>query len=440
MFPLHPVQGQFTHRSQTEIDFGAETKTVTVNTQPIVTAVDEIAGEASSRLAMSVVARRAISVRVTSDIAEVEPVWRQFAAAGLESPGQSYDFIRLWLKDRDIPQSAQSYVVGEVDGMPVALLPLHRKRVHGVSLYTWFPGPQAGCYAPLADHDRLEALGESGRLALWQAMIGALEGASLVYLRSVPTRIGARAGLFDELGSMLAVETLYRAEFSSWSQCDSEQRSRSRRKHDRQQGDRLAALGEVGFEEITDLDTAHAALDIMFAQRSARFRAQGIRDAFVADDLIGFYHATLEPGSGLDVRLHVLRLDGNIVAVRYNIVHGDRMFCLISSMSDCNRIQSGSPGKQCLLRVMQTVFDQGITMFDMGSGFTDEKRHWCNVQIPLRQHYVALTPFGGLVIMGHQSFQRLRSWAKANTTIKSFIRSACQFRDRLLGRLPSDQL
>ena len=57
----------------------------------------------------------------------------------------------------------------------------------------------------------------------------------------------------------------------------------------------------------------------------------------------------------------MLRLNGEIVAVRYNIVHGDRMFCLISSMSDDPAIQNGSPGKQCLLRVMQTVFDAGLS-------------------------------------------------------------------------------
>lgn len=390
--------------------------------------------------AASVSTHAGISVRVTNRIEDVETIWRGLSANGLESPGQSYDFIRLWVADRQIPVSAQHYVVGDIDGVPVALLPLHLKRVHGVRLYTWFPGPHAGCYAPLTDAPRLAALGPSGRNALWQSMISVLKGADLVYLRSMPDRIGETEGLFDELGQALEVETLYRARFSSWEQCDREQRSRSRRKHDRQQGDRLAALGDVGFEVVDDPAEAHAVLDTMFAQRSARFRAQGIRDIFVCENITTFYHAALEPSSGVDVRLHVLRLDGQIVAARYNIVVGDRMFCLISSMSDCSRIQSGSPGKQCLLRVMQAEFDQGISVFDMGAGFTDEKRHWCNEQIPLRQHYVPLTPLGRLVVFGHTNFQRLRAWAKANASVKSRLRSVHQFRERILGKGRSDQL
>ena len=120
--------------------------------------------------------------------------------------------------------------------------------------------------------------------------------------------------------------------------------------------------------------------------------------------------------------MHVLRLDGEIVAVRYNIVDGTRMFCLISSMSDDPRIQAGSPGKQCLLRVMQTVFDAGITSFDMGTGFTDEKRHWCNVQIPVRQHYLPLNAAGRLASFGHRSWHTARRQIKEDARMLAFAK------------------
>lgn len=407
--------------------------------QPLAWAANQIDATMHRPTQASAQASRAVSVEVFHCIEEVEAIWRRLSAGGIESPGQSYDFIRLWVNDRKISSASQFYVVGSIGGEPVAILPLHRKRVQGIRVFTWFPGPQAGCYAPIADYDRLAGLAPAERGAFWKALTSSLRGADLVYLRTVPVSISGHEGLLDGLGSSLAVETLYRARFSSWEQCDSEQRSRSRRKHDRQQGDRLAALGEVGFEQVADRSEARRAVDIMFAQRSARFRQQGIRDAFVADDLVGFYRAALEPASGIDVRLHVLRLDGEIVAVRYNIVHGDRMFCLISSMAPCERIQSGSPGKQCLLRVMQTVFDQGISVFDMGCGHTDEKRHWCNVQIALRQHYVPLTPLGGMVALAHKNYQRLRVWAKANDRVKQLVRSLRSVRDRLSRQQPSDQ-
>lgn len=387
------------------------------------------AGEPSVAVGMA----QAITVTVSHDIAEVEAVWRDLTAKAIESPGQSVDFIRAWIAHRGIAAADQHYVVGRVDGVAVAVLPLHRKRVHGMTVLTWFPSANAGCYAPVADYDRLAGLGPVGRRDLWAAMTGALNGGDVVYLRSIPVTVDGHAGLFDELGSPVAVETLYRSEYASWADCDRLQRGKTRRKHDRQQGDRLSAMGQISFEEVRNGSDATAVINAMFRQRSARFKAMGIRDTFVEDHLIGFYQRLAVEGSGLDVRLHVLRLNGDIVAVRYNIVDHDRMFCLISSMSDCAAIQAGSPGKQCLLRVMQTVFDAGIAVFDMGSGFTDEKRHWCNVQTPLRQHYIGLTWRGMLVVALHQMFQRSRARIKANRQLKAAFRAGRQLFDRLRG-------
>jgi len=405
-----------------------------MNGQPLlraITAEDAVIGAADRSVMRT---RFAISARLTRNIEETEAVWKSLAAGPMESPGQSYEFIRLWIADRKIGPADQAFVIGEVDGKPVALLPLHRRRMAGLTVYKWFPRSQVGAYAPVSDYEALSELGSEGRAALWSAMIGELKDADCVYLRAIPEENSGHGPLFSELGTALAVETLYRSEFPSWEECDKLQRSRSRRKHDRQQGDRLDALGQVDFELITDPALGLPAIDVMFRQRSARFKVQGIRDTFVEDHLTGFYKAAMLPQSGIDVRLHVLRLNGDIVAVRYNVVEGDRMFCLISSMSADPSIQVGSPGKQCLLRVMQSVFDSGIRVFDMGSGFTDEKRHWCNVQTPVRQHYIGRTLRGRLAVSLHQRFQTLRAQAKANPKIKDGLRHLRQFADRFSPR------
>ena len=126
-------------------------------------------------------------------------------------------------------------------------------------------------------------------------------------------------------------------------------------------------------------------LDTMFRQRAARFREMGVFDPFARPgDPRASTMQRVAPRLGrAGQAASCCKLDGEIVAMRYNIVHGDRLFCLISSMSDDPALRpGGSPGKQCLLRVMQTMFDEGFRVFDMGEGLTDEKRHWCNVQIP----------------------------------------------------------
>lgn len=369
-----------------------------------------------------------IAARTSHSLTEIEPLWRSLEGGGIESPGQSFDFIRLWVETQNVAAADQFYIVGEVAGVPVALLALNRRLVKGVRQLAWFPGSHVGCNAPLVDRRRLAGLSAAERQVLWQTMLDHARGVDVVYLKAVPQIVVDGVDIFAELGSSLLGDTLYRAQFSSWDEANSTQRSKSRRKHDRQQGERLEAMGEVSFEERTGGADAGAILDLLFEQRAARFIEMGVNDPFCARKIRGFYDATVAPGSPVDVRLHVLRLNGEIVALRFNIAHGDKLFCLISSMSVDPAIQGGSPGKQCLLRVMQTVFDNGYRTFDMGAGFTDEKRHWCNVQIPVRQHYFALTPVGHVAAGLHQAWQHGRRRIKDNKRLLGMIKS---FRSKL---------
>lgn len=364
-----------------------------------------------------------VSAWATTRLEEVEAVWRRFEQQGIESPGQSLDFIRCWRAALAIEQTDQLYIVGQVDGIAIALLPLHRRRRLGVRVLSWFPGAHVGCNAPLIDRERLAGLFPEQRAALWASMRAQARGADVLYLKAVPECSVDGIDLFAGLGQSLPADMLYRAQFSSWTEADATQRGRTRRKHDRQQGDKLEAMGKVTFEEIAAGPQHQELLDLMFRQRGERFVEMGVRDPFCAAAIRRFYDLTIGAGAGLKVVLHALRLDGTIVAMRYSIAHRDRLFCLISSMSTASALQPGSPGKQCLLRVMQTVFDAGYRMFDMGAGQTDEKRHWCNVQVTLREYYVPLSPLGQIAAAIHRSGRQLRRRIKSDPRLFSLIKS-----------------
>ena len=366
---------------------------------------------------------RTFRIAATHRMADVEAVWRALTVGAIESPGQSIDFIRLWIDALGIPERDQFYVVAYLDEAPIALVPLQRRWDKGARVLSWFPGPHVGCNAPIVDIARLQTLSPDERRKLWIKLLRSIAGADVVYMKSVPQLVVDGVDLFAEMGQILDADTLYRASFTTFEEADKTQRNKSRRKHDRQQGDRLNAMGDVAFEEVNNGPQALETIETMFLQRAARFRAMGVFDPFAVPAIRDFYDATVRDGSGVTVKLHVLRLNGDIVAVRYNVVHGDRLFCLISSMSDDPAIQNGSPGKQCLLRVMQTMFEQGYRVFDMGEGLTDEKRHWCNQQIAVRHHYMPITRRGAVAAQAHRSFhmlrrrikndERLLGWAKA---------------------------
>lgn len=373
------------------------------------------------------------SITVGHRLSDVEAIWRTLTAGGIESPGQHIDFIRLWVRELAIPEGNQFYIVAHENGVPVALMPLQRRWDRGVRVLAWFPGAHVGCNAPVIDRDRVAAMSPAMRRRLWIRMLRGVTGADLVSLKSAPELLVGGVDLFAELGQSIEAGTLYRAAFSSFEEADATQRNKSRRKHDRQQGDKLDAMGAVGFEEIVNGPAARTALDTMFRQRAARFREMRVFDPFSIPAIRGFYDSTVEEGSGVPVKLHVLRLDGDIVAMRYSVVHGDRLFCLISSMSEDPALRPGSPGKQCLLRVMQTI-GEGFRVFDMGEGLTDEKRHWCNQQIAVRHHYIPITRRGALAASVHRRWQLTRTRIKSDERLLHLAKSARGLLLKLTGK------
>ena len=354
------------------------------------------------------------AIGVHHRLSDVEAVWRALTVGTIESPGQHLDFVRLWVEALGVTEADQYFVVAAEGGAPVALLPLQRRRDKGARVLSWFPGAHVGCNAPIVDVARLRAMAPARRRRLWIEMLRGLDGADVVYLKSVPEMVIDGIDLFAELGQSIDGDTLHRASFQNFDEANKTQRNKSRRKHDRQQGDKLEAMGAIEFAEIGNGPEALAVLDTMFRQRAARFREMGVFDPFAIPKIRAFYDSTARENSGVPLKLHALKLNGEIVAMRYSVMHGDRLFCLISSMSEEAALRPGSPGKQCLLRVMQTMFGEGFHVFDMGEGFTDEKRHWCNVQIPVRHHYIPITRRGAIAASVHRGAMMLRQQVKSD--------------------------
>ncbi|VAW17939.1 hypothetical protein MNBD_ALPHA12-1225 [hydrothermal vent metagenome] len=361
------------------------------------------------------------SVSSTPNIADVEAIWRRFESQGIVSPGQSLDFTKAWISRFDIAPENQLYVTGQARGKTIALLPLKRVRRFGVDVLTWFAGSHVGCNAPLIDREMFAKLSVLERINVWQQMQRGLFGADLVYLHGVPVFEGE--DYFAQLGRFVSQDYLYRAVFDNWQECAAKQHTRSRRKHDRQQGAKLAAMGKVEFVELSGKDAGlDQALETMFKQKAARFKQWGVENPFAEQKVREFYGDLIKGDNELKGKLHVLRLDGQIIAVRYNLAHQKTMFSLISSMSEREELKPGSPGKQNVFNSIKHAFNANYTAYDMGAGYSDEKRHWCNKIIPLRTHYVPLSAKGESVTRLHRTKSLAQKAIKDNDRLFSWFK------------------
>lgn len=361
-----------------------------------------------------------IGVRIgfSDSLRDIEAAWRALEQDGIDSPGQSYDFIRNWTEIFDIPRQNQSYVAVEIAGRPLMVMAFMLRRRYGLTVLLPFAGTHVGVNAPLVDRARMALLSERDRQLIWARIRSTLGADILSFGRVLEQDLSILNG-----ATTVPSDCLFRTEFDSWEACDSQQRTRSRRKHDKQQGAKLAAMGEVTYEEIDAEHDATPAIDVLFADRAARFAEQGIKDPFAPPQVRAFYRTMFRETGAVRGRMQILRLDGEIVAARYNLVAGSRMFCLISSSSTKDKIRPGSPGKQILVHLMQRIFAQGIASFDMGAGLTDEKRHWCNVQLPLVEAMMPVTLKGRLFAALMRIGPALKARIKANAKLFGFVKA-----------------
>lgn len=368
------------------------------------------------------------SFTVYQRIEDVADSWKGLEKNHCLLASQKYGLVSAWIEAGAIGTADCAFIIISLAGEPVVLLPLMRKRVYGLRVAAWFTGDHLGSYAPLVDLDRWQTVPVAERVRLWRQAFSALANCDLVHLPDVPVSLAQSSGLSAALGSRMLADCVHVARYGDWASCDAERRDKRRRKVDRQQGSKLAGQGEVGFEVVKAGAEAAAIIDTMFAHRAERFKVQGIRDPFRDAPIKAFYKRAMHSAGGL---LHVLRLDGEVIAVRYNIEAGGGLYSLITSMHPSPDLQSGSPGKQNLLRAMQASFEGGYRFIDMGKGDSDEKRLWCNEKQSLTAFAHALTPVGRVAAASLAVGERAKGAVKNHPGLFDMYR---KLRSRL-GRL-----
>ncbi len=360
----------------------------------------------------------------TNNIADIQKEWRYLENFGVQSPAQTYDFTKVWINNLEIEPRNQFFSIVTLDKRPIILMALEKRKKWGLTIFTPFFARHVGTNAPLIDSEQIAKLSLIERKAVWQAAIEPIKNsAHLLFFPHIIENKISNIDPYDKLGLSCKIDNLYRAEFNNWQQIDKERRNRSRRKHDKQHRAKLSKLGNVTFEEIMGNDVrADKIIALMFRQRAERFAKQGIKNPFSDEKIKKFYYQAIKLNNKPRGSLHILRLDNEIIAVRYNIIFREKIFCLISSMTNNPTIQRGGPGKQNLLYIMQTIFENGAKIYDMGAGLTDEKRIWCNRKINLRHYYRPLTLLGFILSLAALVQNKTRYKIKNNQFLFNLIK------------------
>lgn len=361
---------------------------------------------------------------VTSDIHEVEPQWRALEAFGIQSPGQSFDFVRSWVEQCEIPLQRQFYVTAYCDREPFVVLPLMMTRRLGATVLTWFVGSHVACNGPLINTAIMSKLSEDERKEFWRTLVRALPPSDAVYMPGVPTGDEIEFEAFEGQSKKPVCDYVYRTEFDSWEEADKARRDRKRRRRDKQHRQKLDALGNVELKRFDKPEEIKDALNTVFEQKRARFEQLDIDDPFADEKVRNAYEKVFSKAELVRPVIYALCIDGAVVSARYCIAHGRRLFMLISSMSDDADVMAGSPGNQCLLEVLKAELNEdGFNLVDIGVGEADEKRRWCNVMQPVCTCFIPRTAVGWGFFMVQAGIERLKMIVKGNATLFAFYKA-----------------
>lgn len=361
---------------------------------------------------------------VSTSIFDVEPQWRALEEFGLQSPGQSFDFVRSWIETTHVPTQKQFYVTAYLGKQPLMLLPLTVRKKLGATILTWFVGSHVACNGPLINDELFRQLTTEQRHAFWQSLVRALPVSDALYLPGLLTGEAAEFEAFEGVGQKSVCDFIYRTRFDSWEECDKSRRDRKRRRRDKQHRQKLEAQGEVELIEITEPDEAKHVLDLMFEQKQHRFEQLGIDNPFASQQVREVYFDVIGKSKSIKPILFALRLNDQIISVRYCIGHQKNLFMLISSMSDDDDILAGSPGNQCVLEILRNSLDlDRFTMVDIGVGESYEKRRWCNELVPVINRFIPRTITGWAFFAAQAFLERLKMLVKGNSALFGFYKA-----------------
>lgn len=201
---------------------------------------------------------------------------------------------------------------------------------------------------------------------------------------------------------------------------------------------RFERFPDAGFVVGQGRDEIDALVEVMIAQRRARFHALGRYEPLDAPGVAAFYReaALAEPEGGI-VRVFGLRAEGRWIATAYGLVHGGAFHGTMLTMAD-GPFRHVAPGLLIASRIMVWAREQGLDYFDFTIGAQPYKSAFRPVEEPLFEWAEAVTLRGRLVLGLSRAAAGAKARLQRHPALSGRLRSGVRLLRRLKGRRAAD--
>jgi CelD/BcsL family acetyltransferase involved in cellulose biosynthesis len=352
--------------------------------------------------------------------APIEAEWRSFEATAAGHVFQTFAFVSAWAGTVGRERGVEPLIVvgRDASGQTLFILPFGVSRRLGSRQLEWLGGEHADYKCGLYD---VAFLGRTSRSIFAAAVVAMLKDeADLCNFSRQPAFIDGLANPFASFSALKHCDSSHETRLAaSWDDYYRAKRNSSSRRHDRSKFKRLEELGEARVKtELTPAEIQRA-MAVLFAEKERSLGERGAGGFFSSKAVQEFYGglARLPHPSG-PCHVAALEVAGEIVAVNWGLVRGNRYYYVMHAFSADGPAAKSSPGRLLMYGLMQWCIERGIDIFDFTIGDEGFKEQWCESTLPLTDSVASLNGRGAAVALAVRTGKAAKRFIKKRPALR----------------------
>jgi CelD/BcsL family acetyltransferase involved in cellulose biosynthesis len=348
--------------------------------------------------------RPEILLSVHEDIEPLKEVWQVLERDGDGTPFQSYLWVSAWQRHIGTKQGIRpAIVVGwDNEGGALFIFPLGVQRGFVCNKLVWLGGDITDYQGPLLARDFVWHVSPAQFPNLWADIREMLPIHHMAALSRMPERIGGQANPFMTLGGLRRHASSAHCTVlkEDWATYYNEKRSSGSKKRDKQKRRKLEELGEVSFITPATAEERVACFDALAKQKSVAFARMGVANFFEKPGHLDFYRdLATNPEAEELFHLSHMRVGDTVAATSCGLSFGGRYHYILAAYDETAETARFSPGMAQLMELMAHATEEGHTVFDFTIGDEAYKEQWCELEVPLYDHFEPDT-FASWAVLG----------------------------------------
>ncbi len=365
-----------------------------------------------------------IHVEIFERFEDAEPRWRHYQGRFDHYVYQTFEWISHWHEHIGGRRGISLCLVDirDVDDTPLAFLPLGiEKRKLGAALI-WLGGDIADYHGPILTPEGAKDLDAEALDHLWAALRRVTPALAFADFHRQPAMIGALINPFAAVGRPAETKLALSTELTKdWASYYAAKRGKKTRHNDRRKRRKLEGMGTLSFVIATTHDEIDAQIKVMLEQKDRYVTRLGQTNILQQRGHADFLkQLTVSRSADQSAILCALKLDDDILAVQWGLVHRRRLYSIIASYDD-GPLSRLSTGDILLRELLAWCFDNEVDVVDFTCGDEPYKLAWCDQSLDLQDRLLPLSPFGHAAVITKLFATRIRHWARSSPALRSAV-------------------